>query len=382
MLKKLHTFFQKTRLPANSDDVSAPTKKCVEISSVSIVKSHLPTRVEDFNEHYIKILRRLDKHAKKDAFSGILAKESDISDIILLFENLGLLRITSYKESLLLCKNDSLKQILKKSSLPSTGKKEVLVDRILNNVDEYFVQCSEEYSDFYVLTSNGWNLVNSFYKASETEHINFFKDVINLIMLSKVDSAFKMICKRNMEAPSPPGLGCDWKDWFYSGLEKSRKEKYKRRLSAAKDKLVVAISIYHEMSGDSIVNIQRYLRNAYDSDQTLLDDILQDISINATIDELQSLVDCGCTKYTFLASLDNDTCDICGSLDGKSFIIEKATIGENCPPMHHGCRCTIVATRSKNDLKHSKRKARNPITGKSEFVPGDINFATWKKLYS
>lgn len=51
----------------------------------------------------------------------------------------------------------------------------------------------------------------------------------------------------------------------------------------------------------------------------------------------------GIEEYEFMASLDDETCPICGALDGKHFKIKDAKIGVNFPPMHLGCRCTTTA---------------------------------------
>lgn len=45
--------------------------------------------------------------------------------------------------------------------------------------------------------------------------------------------------------------------------------------------------------------------------------------------------------HEFIAN--SDRCDICAGLDGKHFDVEDMMPGENAPPMHPNCRCSVAA---------------------------------------
>ena len=49
----------------------------------------------------------------------------------------------------------------------------------------------------------------------------------------------------------------------------------------------------------------------------------------------------GFNEYTFLAL--RDACDICKAIDGKHFKVKDMMPGENAPPIHPHCRCSISA---------------------------------------
>jgi len=51
----------------------------------------------------------------------------------------------------------------------------------------------------------------------------------------------------------------------------------------------------------------------------------------------------GIEQYRFLTAEDETTCDECGDLDGQVFNLEDAIEGENYPPIHPNCRCTVLA---------------------------------------
>jgi len=55
----------------------------------------------------------------------------------------------------------------------------------------------------------------------------------------------------------------------------------------------------------------------------------------------QSFIENGFTQYTFLAL--GDACGDCKRIDGNHYDIEKMMPGENAPPMHPNCRCSIAA---------------------------------------
>lgn len=48
-------------------------------------------------------------------------------------------------------------------------------------------------------------------------------------------------------------------------------------------------------------------------------------------------------KYEYVAILDNNTSDICKTLDNKVFLVKDAQVGVNYPPMHPNCRSTTIA---------------------------------------
>lgn len=96
---------------------------------------------------------------------------------------------------------------------------------------------------------------------------------------------------------------------------------------------------------------------------------------------LQAYLDSEIKKYDFLATLDADTCSVCGALDGKTFLISEAKTGVNLPPIHSNDRCTIVAHIDGIDQSKDsgQRIARDPKTGKNYMVNGNMTYTDWRK---
>lgn len=89
----------------------------------------------------------------------------------------------------------------------------------------------------------------------------------------------------------------------------------------------------------------------------------------------------GIEEYIFLATLDLVTSKICRSLDMKKFPVSEAQTGVNLPPMHPHCRSTTMPDMDADVLAKIQRAARDPVTGKSNTVPGDMSYSEWYDKY-
>lgn len=97
--------------------------------------------------------------------------------------------------------------------------------------------------------------------------------------------------------------------------------------------------------------------------------------------ELLSYEDAEITKYKFVAVLDRRTSHICQEHDNKVYDTDKAVPGVNYPPMHPWCRSTTIAHDEDIDYSKLERRARNPKTGKVEYVPADMSYDDWYSEY-
>ncbi len=82
-------------------------------------------------------------------------------------------------------------------------------------------------------------------------------------------------------------------------------------------------------------------------------------------------------QYQIVAALDRDTCDICGSLDGKVFKMSEYQEGLTAPPFHPWCRCCTAPYFA--DMEGlGERFARDAVTGERYKVPRDMTYEQWK----
>ena len=93
--------------------------------------------------------------------------------------------------------------------------------------------------------------------------------------------------------------------------------------------------------------------------------------------EAQVSMDLGLEKYRILATLDMKTSEVCQKMDLKVFLYKDLKIGETAPPFHPNCR-TITQDHF-DDVDYSKleRIARDPKTGETMYVPGDMTYEEW-----
>lgn len=87
----------------------------------------------------------------------------------------------------------------------------------------------------------------------------------------------------------------------------------------------------------------------------------------------------GVSEYQFDASLDLKTCAVCGALDGKTFPVSVRETGVSYPPIHPRCRCTTVPVTEFD--AGGQRAARNPETGKTEYVDQGMTYEDWYEKY-
>lgn len=88
--------------------------------------------------------------------------------------------------------------------------------------------------------------------------------------------------------------------------------------------------------------------------------------------------DMGIDKYVFVATLDSRTSETCQNHDGKIYDYKDKEVGVNYPPLHPNCRSKTRGYLGEEAEKTLKRRARNPITGKTEVID-NINYKDWLK---
>ena len=109
--------------------------------------------------------------------------------------------------------------------------------------------------------------------------------------------------------------------------------------------------------------------------------IRTEVNYFANQGELKAYEECGIEKYRYVATLDVRTSELCRNLDGIIEAVKNAVVGDNYPPMHPFCRSTTIAVIEGETLEGLRRKARDPVTGKTYTVPADMTYKEWYKEY-
>lgn len=93
---------------------------------------------------------------------------------------------------------------------------------------------------------------------------------------------------------------------------------------------------------------------------------------------LKSIKEAGGEEYRFIATLDRRTSEKCRKLDNTIHKVDEGIPGSNMPPMHPRCRSTISIT---NLTASSVRKRISRVNGEIKYVPADMNYSDWEKIY-
>lgn len=94
----------------------------------------------------------------------------------------------------------------------------------------------------------------------------------------------------------------------------------------------------------------------------------------------KSYEDAGCTEYEVLTAQDRRTCQYCAKQNGKRYLLATMQAGENAPPFHPNCRCTVLPVVGEEE--RLAKKADEPgfavaKTGESGIIKADLtNHAT------
>lgn len=88
----------------------------------------------------------------------------------------------------------------------------------------------------------------------------------------------------------------------------------------------------------------------------------------------------GVEQYEIVATLDSHTSNICRSLDGKHFPMKDYQPGVTAPPFHVYCRSTTVPYFDEQ-FDIGERAARDEETGKTYYIPDDMNYQEWKETF-
>lgn len=88
----------------------------------------------------------------------------------------------------------------------------------------------------------------------------------------------------------------------------------------------------------------------------------------------------GIEQYVIVGTLDNETCSLCGSLDGKHFKMSEYQVGTTAPPFHPWCRCcTAPYYDDWDEFDVDTYRAARDDEGEYYEVPRDMTYKTWKE---
>lgn len=152
--------------------------------------SFIPSSVDEFEQCHYTALRRLNKCRIDETFSGLLSITVDMPRFITKAQELGLVEIANYEYCLSLLRVKELQDILSEYSLTKSGKKDILIDRILISLSEFDIRNAKSYIDFYILTPYGKKVIDDSYEKEHLKNLTIFKARMNAILAETFHDPF------------------------------------------------------------------------------------------------------------------------------------------------------------------------------------------------
>ncbi len=139
-----------------------------------------------------------------------------------------------------------------------------------------------------------------------------------------------------------------------------------------KERLVVAVA-----TGQGIEKTSREFRERFGVQKYYTERLVRtETNYFHNAGEVESYRKLGFEYFTFIATLDNRTSEICAEMDGKTFKMTEAEAGLNVPPLHPNCRSTIAA--AFKGFEPETRRYRDPETGKNKYYY-NVPYNIWRK---
>ena len=131
------------------------------------------------------------------------------------------------------------------------------------------------------------------------------------------------------------------------------------------------------LSGQSVAKTSRQIRDRFGVAKYYADRLVR-TEVNHFNNEADAMAyeEMDVDKYVFLATLDTRTSTKCQEMDGEVIDLKDKQVGVNFPPLHPNCRSKTRAYMGEEIEKTLKRRARNPITGKTEIID-NISYKDW-----
>jgi len=136
------------------------------------------------------------------------------------------------------------------------------------------------------------------------------------------------------------------------------------------------------LSGQGIEKTAKQIRDRFNVSEYYAERLIR-TETNHFNNEVDAMAyeEMGLDKYVFVATLDSRTSEICQLMDNKVFKYSEREEGVNYPPLHPNCRSKTRAYLGAEEEKDLQRRARNPITGKTELI-SNMSYKDWIKQYA
>ena len=308
---------------------------------------------EKMSEEYIKRIKKIYEKSFKDI-------EKDIQKVYRNYSKETGVDVQKLKELLTKKETDKVWKTLKRQGLDKYIK---------NNYKARISRLEQIQAQIYAKAKQ-------IYPKEELEHTMAYKGVVN-------QSYYKAVYDTQM------GTGYNF---TFSKIDKNLMDavlserwsgkNYSERIWGNTDILADSLSDVISsglMNGQSIQKMTKQIKDRFKVSQYYAERLVRtETNHFNNMADAMAYEEMGVEYYVFVATLDSRTSEICQTMDGKKFAYKDKEEGVNYPPLHPNCRSKTRGYVDEETEKSLQRRARNPITGKTEII-NNMSYKDWAK---
>jgi len=197
-------------------------------SFVRVINDKIDTSITSVEKSFLKYMDSQPINSPPIAAYWTYEYNIDYNKIINKFLDNNLLEISNHK-SISRMKVVELKELLTKIGIKPSGNKENLIDLVNKNFTEAKLNSINNNEQYFILTEKGLEIVKNI-KQSITKDLEFEDKCLELIQKNNFFEAYKMICEFETRKNIPRGLGINWENELYKGLDEKANNRFKNFL--------------------------------------------------------------------------------------------------------------------------------------------------------
>ncbi|MEW6672626.1 MAG: SAP domain-containing protein [Thermodesulfobacteriota bacterium] len=240
-----------------------------------------------------------------------------------------------------------LKTMLKDRGLKSSGRKEEMVERLIEHDRDGLTRATKDVN-LFKCTAFGKILAEGYLNRCRRQKENTEQEVLSYLKLRRFKEATLTVSKYEAAQIFPRGLGIDWGNYDYTRDTKmlefifNAKPKTLSDLdSARREKINLAVAIIY-LWGTNEWN--KWVPPGFDSGLITTDLSVRTIfsyaNFKLNMDDYRNL---GIKEVEISVVFDQSTCDSCKKLDGRRFKLDQVpTLPHEKCTSKSGCRCGVM----------------------------------------
>lgn len=260
-----------------------------------------------------------------------------------MLESAGLPELLNYK-----FKGAELKAMLKEKGLKISGRKEELVQRLVDNCPNEMLEATKDVI-LYRCTATGKQLAEIYSETEKAKRDSAEREVFNLLDQENFSKAVNVLVQYEASQVFPRGLGIDWKKYDETSDVESLKMIFKSTPTILKQieenrlrQLRLASGMMHLWGAKTI---RPWLPDGFDTGIRLDGDTACRMFVfyASHLRNIKTYKEAGVRTVEIIGAGDQSTCPECQKINGKKYRIDDVPeIPYAKCTCETGCRCTIV----------------------------------------